>query len=99
MASESTCKECGAPIKWQERNGRWIPLEPRTDRRHTCQLDQKCESCGAAFKGANWMAVCPACYKRDSGGAGNRQPAQTTARREPERLKPGPRGQEDDVPF
>ncbi len=89
MASESNCKECGAPIKWQNREGRWIPLEPRTDRRHLCQLDQKCESCGGTFKGANWMSVCQPCYKRDSAEGGNRKPAATSARREPEPLQPG----------
>jgi uncharacterized Zn finger protein (UPF0148 family) len=99
MASESNCKDCGSPIKWQNRDGRWIPLDPRSDRRHTCQLDQKCESCGAPFKGANWMKVCPACYKRDSTGGRNGPPAETRPAREPERLAPGPRDQKDDVPF
>ena len=59
--SSATCKDCHKPIKWTSRNGRWIPLEPRTDDRHRCQIDRTCEGpgCGKGFQGAPWMKLCP----------------------------------------
>ena len=96
--STGTCKDCQGPIKWQERNGKWTPLDPRTGERHRCQIDRIREvaGCGKKFKGAPWMRACPEGYKRDSGRGSNapREPAR--APRTKERLEPG---RDDDVPF
>lgn len=89
MRTEPTCKDCGQSIKWVNTNGRWIPMTPGGDERHRCQLDLTCEApgCGKAFKGAPWMKVCPACYKRDSGKADNSSPDETSAARRRESLR------------
>ena len=88
------CRDCDAPIQFIERNGRWIPVEPGTETRHRCQLDQECEACRKTFKGAPWMKTCPECYK----GRRSARTSQAAASppRERERLKDG---QDDDVPF
>jgi hypothetical protein len=89
------CRDCDAPIEFIERQGRgWIPVEPGTERRHRCQLDQTCENCQKPFKGAPWMKTCPDCYR----GGANPRSSQTAASppRERERLKPD---RDDDVPF
>jgi hypothetical protein len=50
--ARTNCRECGAPIAWDKRDGRWIPIEPGTQdregggKRHVCQKDQTCEDCG-----------------------------------------------------
>ena len=87
------CRDCDAPIQFIERNGRWIPVEPGTERRHRCQLDQVC-LCGAKFKGAPWMKDCPKCYK--GGGSSGSSQAAASPPRERERLKDD---QDDDIPF
>ncbi len=89
------CRDCGAPIQFIEgRTGRWIPVTPGTEVRHRCQLDQTCENCQKAFKGAPWMKTCPDCYR----GGANPRSSQAVASppRERERLKDD---QDDDVPF
>jgi hypothetical protein len=93
--SRSNCKDCQAPIEWQEENGRWTPLDPRTQQRHRCQIDQTCETCEKTFKGANWMTTCPSCY-RSGRSAQNRDQAEPEPAHEPEALRPG--GYDDDVP-
>ena len=90
------CRDCDAPIEFIEgRNGKWIPVTPGTEERHRCQLDQTCENCQKAFKGAPWMRTCPECYRAGGGGrSGRSEPAR--APRTKERLEPEG---EDDVPF
>ena len=89
------CRDCDAPIAFIERNGRWIPVEPGTGRRHRCALDQECEACQKTFKGAPWMKTCPDCYR---GGHTAQNPPLDRPKppRERERLKDAP---DDDVPF
>ena len=88
------CRDCGAPIQFIERNGRWIPVQPGSERRHRCQLDQECEACRKTFKGAPWMKTCPDCYKTGRRSRPSQEPASPP--RERERLKDAP---DDDVPF
>jgi len=61
--AKNECKDCDAPIEWVERGTKWVPLDPGTKKRHVCDLDQYCEVCEKIFKGANWMSVCPECYR------------------------------------
>lgn len=35
--SAPKCKFCGARIKWDRKDGRWVPLDPRTNSRHACR--------------------------------------------------------------
>ncbi len=95
--STAECKDCHKPIKWTSRNGRWIPLEPRSDERHRCQIERTCEGpgCGKAFKGAPWMDLCPECYRNQGGG---RKRVQEPARpsQPKERLE---EDFDDDIPF
>lgn len=89
------CRDCDQPIQFIEKNGRWIPVEPGTERRHRCQLDQECEACRKTFKGAPWMKTCPDCYRSGrTASSASQEPA--TPPRERERLKDD---QDDDVPF
>ena len=95
--STGICRDCAAPIKWQSRNGRWVPLDPYTGDRHRCSIEKTCEGpgCGKTFKGAPWMKHCPECYKiHGSGRSRPQEPASKPRKREP--LKPGG---SDDVPF
>jgi hypothetical protein len=61
--ARTNCRECGAPIAWDKRDGRWIPI---------------------AFKGADWMKVCPECYR----SAGNGNGKEEAEKAPPERLDP-----------
>ncbi len=89
------CRDCDAPIQFiQGRDGRWIPVDPGTETRHRCQLDQTCEACEKPFKGAPWMKTCPSCYKSGRSSRSSQEPASPP--RERERLKDAP---DDDVPF
>ncbi len=92
--SRSNCRDCQAPIEWQEKNGRWIPLDPITLQRHRCEVDRT-RHCGKTFKGAPWMESCPKCYRSRPKAQNRDQPAPEPAH-EPEALRPG--GYDDDVP-
>ena len=60
----SNCKDCGEPIRFDKlESGRWLPADPRTGKRHVCQLEQRCSDCGKPFMGAPWMKECPDCFK------------------------------------
>jgi hypothetical protein len=90
------CKHCGARIQFIEREGRWIPVDPGTEDRHTCPTVTKyCETCEKPFEGASWMKQCRRCHHL---GAGARNKPQDDARpaRTREPLKEVP---DDDVPF
>lgn len=95
--SRSSCKDCGAAIKWRQDGGRWIPEDPTTGSRHRCEIERTCEGpgCGKAFKGAPWMSLCPSCY-RGQGGGRNRPQEPASPPRAKEKL--GEVG-DDDVPF
>lgn len=89
------CRDCDAPIQFIEgRNGKWIPVDPGTETRHRCQLDQTCEACDKSFKGAPWMKTCPDCYKSGRTSRSSHEPARPP--RKKERLEGDP---DDDVPF
>jgi len=96
MGRTAECRDCGELIEFIEgRNGKWIPARPGTEERHRCQLDQTCEGCQKTFKGANWMKVCPDCYR--SGGRSSRSsPEPASPPRTREDVKGGG---SDDVPF
>jgi hypothetical protein len=92
------CRDCGAEIEWDKKDGRWIPCEPGSvaskagAKRHVCALTQTCEDCGSKFEGPNWMKVCPECYRgAGKGGASHAEKAPV------EPLKPG--GDGDGDPF
>lgn len=93
------CRDCGAEIAFIEgRNGRWIPVTPGTEDRHRCELDQVCESCEATFKGANWMKVCPECY-RSGGKPPKAPPAAPSPSRTKEPLQDDMSFDDDAPPF
>jgi hypothetical protein len=82
MGRLTDCKDCDAPITFIEgRNGKWIPVDPGTENRHRCQLDQNCQSCGKPFKGANWMKTCPDCYRTGRTVSDRNQAAPAPARK------------------
>ncbi len=97
--SRKGCKDCGEPIGFiQGENGRWIPVDPGTEKRHVCQLSQTCESCEKTFQGAPWMKVCQDCY-RSGGRAPERPGAAPRSPRTPEPLDGGPLDDDDAPPF
>lgn len=96
MPRVSECRDCDATITFIERNGRWIPVDPGSEKRHRCQLDQVCQACDKTFKGAPWMKTCPDCYR--SGRTSRPPQAPPKPAREPERLREGD-DVDDDVPF
>lgn len=91
------CRDCQAPIKWSMKDGRWFPEDPRTGRRHRCQLDQTCSGpgCGKTFKGSPWMDLCPDCYKTQ--GRGRRRPQEPARPAQPKEPLEG--DYDDDIPF
>lgn len=90
--SEAKCKDCGASISWIKRGEKWVPLDPGSEKRHVCDLDQYCEVCEKIFKGSNYMKVCPECYR-------NRPKPDPAPRREPPAREPLTHSGEDDDPF
>ncbi len=95
MASRE-CRDCGEAIEWKEAGGRWIPIDPTTQERHRCQIDQRCESCSDVFPGAPWMKQCPKFYKagRPIGHNTDAEPARSSRSREVLTEDPS-----DDDPF
>lgn len=90
--AEKLCRDCGEPIEFRKNsNDRWFPADPATGKSHRCMLDQRCESCGKKFRGADWMKVCGDCYRAGQEGEESPKPA---GAREP--LNSG--GFDDDVP-
>lgn len=99
MSRVSECRDCDELISFiQGSNGRWIPVEPGTENRHRCKLEQRCESCGETFQGANWMKTCPKCY-RSGRTAQNPVQEPPTPARDPERLREADDVDEDIPPF
>jgi len=100
--ARTNCRDCGAPIAWDKRDGRWIPIEPGTQdreggaKRHICQLKQTCEDCGAEFQGASWMKICQKCYRAGANG-GDGEGEDKAEKRPREPLKPG--APDDGNPF
>lgn len=89
MTKSPTCKHCEAPISFEKRDGRWVPLDPGTNRRHVCKLDLICDECGAEFQGAPWMKLCRDCFNiNHPNRRGFKPPAQhDQPKREPEPLR------------
>lgn len=98
----SSCKDCGAPLDWEQAGGRWIPNDPTTGQRHRCEIDVRCESCQEIFQGAPWMKQCPKCYRaggNTGGRASNSPPAAPSPSRPKEPLQDDMRFDDDKPPF
>lgn len=97
--SRKACKDCGEPIGFiKNENDRWIPVDPGTEKRHVCQLDQTCLGCQKTFKGAPWMDKCPECF-RSGRNSPERPPAAPSASRPSEPLQGGLLDDDDAPPF
>lgn len=98
--SRKACRDCGEPIGFIQdaQKTRWIPVDPGTENRHVCQIDQVCESCEKTFKGASWMKVCSECY-RSGGKAPGEAPAPPSPSRTPEPLQDDMSFDDDKPPF